>query len=581
MANQLSTALVNQFAEKVKNNTVVSQGPTTLKATVRVVDGQLYAVLDGSDILTPVKTTTAAADGDRVEVRIYNHQATITGNLTDNSVGEKTAQSIVEGAMNNFTITNSNFIDGTISGSIFQNGTITEAQISNSTYDKLVGDSFKAVMAEIGDLDVDTATIEKLLAEIAKIENLTAEQLKAATAYIEELETKSITADDIEASTGYIGDLTSKNITTENIESATGYIGELESKNVTTENIQAATGYIGELESKEITADKIAAGIIKTESLDTDYAQIDFANVETANIEQAWIEQLMVQGKIIAQSGTIYYLDAVHINADNITAGTMKADRLLLSGENGLFYEINATVNGVTATELSQEEYQNQLHGDKIIAQTITADKINVADLEALHATIGGWFIKSDSIYSGSKDEYEKADTVGTYLGADGHLDIGSDTEYVRFDPTTGELHISSKNITLQSVDLVGKIDELTNQITANSTKITQTGNMVEIGFEEIGDRLNSSDKDWGELRSYIRFVDGHMELGRVSNEFKAVLTNSELSFEDRGQKVSYINNQAMHITRAEVTDYLGINNWKWKQRRNGNLGLKWRKEGS
>lgn len=580
MAGQLPTALVNKFVEGISNKTVVSQGPTTLKATARVVDGQLYAVIDGSDILTPVTTTTAAANGDRVEVRIMNHQATITGNLSDNSVGEKTAQSIVEGAMDGFVITNSNFIDGTISGSIIQNGTITETQISNSTFDKLTGDTIIAVEGQIEDLVANNADIAELKTQVAKIENLTAEELSAATGYIGDLETENVTASDIKAATGYVGELEAKNISAENIESATGYIGDLKAENISAENIKAATGFIGELESNEITADKITTGIAKMETLDTDYAQIDFANVETANIDQAWIQDLMVQGKIIAQSGTIYYLDAVHINADMIDAGTMKADRLLLSGENGLFYEINATVNGVTATELSQEEYQNQLHGDKIIAQTITADKINVADLEALHATIGGWYIKSDSIYSGSKDEYEKANSVGTYLGADGHIDIGSDTEYVRFDPTTGELHISSKNIVLQSVDLVGKLDELSQEISANSTKITQTGNQVEIGFEVIGDKFDSIDSDFGELRSYIRFVDGNMELGKVSNEFKAILTNSELSFEDNGQKVSYINNQMMHITKAEVTDYLAVNNWKWKQRRNGNISFKWR-EGS
>lgn len=578
MASKLPTSLMNEFVKAVTvNKTAVSKAPATLKGTVRVVNGMLYTVLDGSDILTPVKTTTAAADGDRVEVRIYNHQATITGNLSDNSVGASTAQSIVEGAMNDFTITNSNFIDGTISGSIIQNGTITETQISNSTFDTLKGETIQAVQGEIDDLIANDATISELKTQVAKIEDLTADELKAATGYISELETDNVTAENIKSATGYIGELEAKNITADNIESATGYIGDLKAENITTDDIKAATGYIGELESNEITADKITAGIAKTESLETDYAKIDFANVETADIDRAWIQDLMVQGKIIAQEGTIYYLDAVHINADMIDAGTMKADRLLLSGENGLFYEINATVDGVTATELSQEEYQNQLHGDKIIAQTITADKINVADLEALNATIGGWYIKSDSIYSGSKDEYEKADSVGTYLGADGHVDIGSNTEYVRFDPETGELHISSKNIILQSVDLVGKLDELSQEISANSTKITQTGNQVEIGFEVIGDKFDSIDQDFGELRSYIRFVDGNMELGKVSNQFKAILTNSELSFEDNGKKVSYINNQMMHITKAEVTNYLAINNWKWKQRSNGNISFKWR----
>ena len=568
MSGKIASDLLDSFAKAVSNRTVVSQGPATLKATARVVEGKLYAVIDGSSILTPVKTTCAVKDNDRVELRIYNHQATITGNLTNIAVGEETAKDIVDKAMDGFVITNSNFINGTIDGSIFTDGTITGTQIADSTIDKshitqatfeeINGGAITAVEANIETILAGSATITNLETETAKIENLTAEELSAATGYISDLETKNITTDDIQA--------------------ATGYIGDLKAENITANDIKSATGYIGDLEAKEITTDKISAAVGAFETLDTDYANINFTNVNTANIQQAWIEQLMVQGKIIAQEGTIYYLDAVHINADNITAGTMKADRLLLSGENGLFYEINATVDGITATELSKEEYQNQLHGDKIIAKTITADKIDVTDLSALQATIGGWFIKSDSIYSGSKDKFGKPDTVGAYLGSDGKFDLGSSNEYVRFDPVTGELDISARAIKLKSIDMTGVLNDLTNQINKNSTSITQTGNMVEIGFEQINDKFGQTDASLNEFRSYIRFVDGNMELGKTSNQFKTIITNNELSFEDSGVRVSYINNQMMHITKAEIVDYLAVgSNWIWKQRENGNISFKWR----
>lgn len=545
-------------------------GGSDVSGTARISGGELFVKIDGSDLLTPCRTAAAVRDGDRVTARIASHAAVITGNLSDPAAGEAVTAAIVDGALDGFVVTNSNFIDGTISGSVFKDGTITGTQIAESTidgshiaqatFDEINGGAITAVEANIETILAGSATIADIEAETAKIENLTAEELSAAT--------------------GYISDLETKNITTDDIQSATGYIGQLDAENITANDIKTATGYIGDLEAKNITADNISAAVGAFETIDADYAQIDFGNVDTANIQQAWIEQLMVQGKIIAKEGTIYYLDAVHINADNITTGTMKADRLLLSGENGLFYEINATVDGVTAIELSQEEYRNQLHGDKIIAKTITADKIDVADLNALQATIGGWFIKSDSIYSGSKDEFGKPEAVGVYLGSDGKFDLGSDNEYVRFDPVAGKLDISARALRLGSVDMAGALDEISNQLTANATAITQTGSMIEIGFIEIGDKLDENNKDWGELKSYIRFVDGNMELGKESNQFKAVLTNSELSFEDNGVKVSYINNQMMHITRAEVTDYLAINNWKWKQRSNGNMSLKWR-EGS
>lgn len=567
MASKLSTSLVDEFVKAISSNNDNEKSSSTLKGTVKIVDGSMFVMLDGSDILTPANTTVAAKDGNRVEVRISDHSATITGNLSDVSVGENTAKSIVDGALNGFVITNSNFIDGTISGSIFKDGSITgtkiadstieSSHISQSTFDKLTGDTIVAVEGQLENLVADNATIKKLETEVAKIENVTAEE--------------------ITASTGYISDLKANNVTTESIKSSTGYIDDLISNNITTDKIISNSGYIGELESKEITADKINSAVILSQNIETDYAKIDFTNVDTAHINQAWIQELMVQGKIIAQEGTIYYLDAVHINADSITAGTMKADRLLLSGENGLFYEINATIDGITATELSSEEYQNQIHGDVIIAKSITADKINVADLQALNATIGGWVIKSDSIYSGTKSEFKKEDSVGTYLGSDGKIDIGSNKEYVRFDPTTGELEISSNNISLKSVDLVGTLDDINDRISENSTSITQTSNKVEIGFTQIDNKLEESDQSWEELRSYIRFVDGNIELGRSGNNIKTVLTNNEFAFIENGAKVAFINENKLYISRAQILDTLYFDHWSWTQRSNGNISLRWR----
>lgn len=534
----LTSNLIDEFVKAtLQDNSANSKGTSILRGTVRIVNGAMYTVIDGSEILTPVKTTVAAKDGDRVEVRIYNHTATITGNLTDVSVGKVTVDDIVEKAFDGFVITNSNFIDGTIDGSIFQDGTVTGSKIDFSTFENGVIDGSVIKNSSITGTQIANSTIKD-----TNIVDSTITGSKIANATIEASHITDATFDKIKG-----------------------------------DSIDAVKADIDTIISDSATINTLKTEIAKIENIESEYAKIDFANVDVAHIDEAWIQDLMVQGKIIAQEGTIFYLDAVEINADKITAGTLKADRLLLSGKDGLFYEINASVDGVTAEELETEEYQNQLHGGKIIAKTITADKITVSDLSALQATIGGWHILSDSLYSGTRSEFEKEGTLGAYLGSNGQVDIGTDTEYVRFDPTTGNLKISAKSLSLNAVDISGSIDDLSNQIKANSTAITQTGNIVEIGFIEIGEQFEANNKEWGELRSYIRFVDGNMELGKASNDFKAILTNSELAFQDHGEVVSYLNNQKMHITKAEIVDYLSINNWKFKQRPNGNLSLKWR----
>lgn len=534
----LTSSLIDEFVKaSLDTKTINSREIPVLKGTVRIVGGAMYAVIDGSEILTPVKTTVAAKNGDRVEVRIYNHSATITGNLSDVSVGKVTVEDIVDKAFDGFVITNSNFIDGTINGTIFRDGAIDGSKINFSTFENGVIDG-----------------------SVIKNSSITGTQIANSTITAAQIANSTITGTQIANST----------ITSSHIASAT--FDEINGK-----AISAVEANIETILGGSATIEDLKADIAKIDNLEADFAKINFENVDVSHISEAWIQDLMVQGKMIVQEGTIFYLDAVEINADKITAGTMKANRLLLAGKDGLFYEINATVDGVTSAELATDEYQNQLHGEKIIAKTITADKITVSDLSALQATIGGWHILSDSLYSGDRSEFEKKDAVGAYLGANGQVDIGSDSDYIRFDPVTGELRISAKSLSLNASDISNVLNEMNGKISANATAITQTGNMVEIGFIDIDNKLAENNEDWGELRSYIRFVDGNMELGKASNDFKAILTNSELAFQDHGEVVSYLNNQKMHITKGEITDYLAMNNWKFKQRSSGNLSLKWR----
>ena len=66
----------------------------------------------------------------------------------------------------------------------------------------------------------------------------------------------------------------------------------------------------------------------------------------------------------------------MELSADVITAGTLSVKRLILVGEDGLIYNINATASGLTAEELTDEKYQNQINGTVIVAKSITAAQI-------------------------------------------------------------------------------------------------------------------------------------------------------------------------------------------------------------
>ena len=82
----LSSELASQFA-KVTNDTNRNTNGTKLHGTITMLGEVPHVKLDGTEELTPISRTVEVAEGDRVEVMITNHSATVTGNLTDPSIG--------------------------------------------------------------------------------------------------------------------------------------------------------------------------------------------------------------------------------------------------------------------------------------------------------------------------------------------------------------------------------------------------------------------------------------------------------------------------------------------------------------
>ena len=82
----LSSDLASQFA-KVTNDSSRNTNGTKLYGTITMLGEVPHVKLDGTEELTPISRTVEVAEGDRVEVMIANHSATVTGNLTDPSIG--------------------------------------------------------------------------------------------------------------------------------------------------------------------------------------------------------------------------------------------------------------------------------------------------------------------------------------------------------------------------------------------------------------------------------------------------------------------------------------------------------------
>ena len=414
---ELSSELLSQFAKATKVEEKPSAG-VTVTGTAVEYGGDIYVRLDGSDQLTPVISSTAGMkDGDRVTVLIKNHSATVTGNTSSPSAGS-----------------------GDIEDAKTEIGNkITEVEILIA--DKVSTTEFDAEKARIDELVADNVTIKDTLnANEAIIGDLEAdrvivnEKLEAAEAEIDDLKATKIDAEIVESKYATIENLEATNANIHNLESDYGSF-----KDLTTDKFEAQEAEIGKLDTEKLSAEQ--ASII--------FANIDFANIGKAAIENFFAKSGMI-GDLVVGDGTITgTLVGVTIKGDLIEGGTVVADKLVIKGTDGLYYKLNTDGEKVGA---EQTEY-NSLNGSVITAKSITAEKVNVKDLVAFDATIGGFNITEDSIYSGVKESVNNT-TRGVYLDDTGQVAFGDQNNFLKyFKDSDGvwKLAISAGSIKLGS----------------------------------------------------------------------------------------------------------------------------------
>ena len=97
----------------------------------------------------------------------------------------------------------------------------------------------------------------------------------------------------------------------------------------------------------------------------------------------------------------------------------------------------------------------------------------------------------------------------------------------------------------------------------------------------EVSD-LTSEVADFRETVSgYMDFNGDSLSIGVTGSSFKTAITNTEMAFTDNNEKVAYISNSDMYITRARVTDTLSVgttnNGYFDFVTLPGGMALKWR----
>ena len=442
----LSHELISQFAKIVKYDKKQSAESTVYGTVVTDGSGNKYVKLDGSDQLTPLtdnerpsadSTTASVNDGERVSVLIKNHTATITGNVSSPSVRSDDFKNLDD------QVTDIKKFDIVISERVQAN----EGYIKKLQTDK----------ADVGDLT-------------------------AANAKITELETKKASVEELNSAKAEITDLKATKLDTEVANATYATIENLDATNANLENLDATYGQFQELATNKFAAVEADIKKLDTEKLsattaDAKYATIDFSNIGMAAIQKLFTDSGIIGDLVVSEGHITGKLVGVTIIGDLIEGGTVKADKLVVLGEDGLYYKLNT--NGVTTTA-EQTEY-NSLNGSVITAKSITAEKVKVDDLVAFDATIGGFNITNSSIYSGAKESVTNT-TRGIYLDKNGQISFGDADNYIRYykaSDGTYKLEISADSISIKSggsgestsldaaiEDIKSDVDSLRNEIT-------------------------------------------------------------------------------------------------------------------
>lgn len=445
----LSHEVVSQFAKLVDNKPKKDEG-VTVKGTYKIIGDIEYVQLDGSDVLTPVESTVEAKTGERVQVLIKDHFATVTGNISSPAARSKDVKDLADTVdeqgntiqqMDNTIIQQGNSIIQ-MNTSINQHETTINQHDTkiNQQGDQIVsinntiisqGNSIEAnhnaIIAQGNEIDIMNDTITSHGNSITSMNNTIQQH---GNKIDQNSNTISQQGNTINQQGNKITEIDNTVKTQGNTIVAQGNTIDAHGTQLTTHGSQITI-----LNSGFVIKDGVLTGLsevvvnkLKSDTLDTGYAKIDFANIQMAAIQKLFTESGIIKDLIVQEGAITGELVGVTLKGDLIEAGTLVADKLVIKGSDGLYYKLNTTGETIEA----QQTVENSLNGSVITAKSITASKIQVTDLVAFGATIGGFDISNDSIHSYLKPDVDSPNN-GLFLGSDGQMALGNDRNHIKY----------------------------------------------------------------------------------------------------------------------------------------------------
>ena len=486
--------LIAKFAKLSKESKI--QRETTVFGTTVEYGGKLYVKMDGSDLLTPVATTSEISAGERVTVMVKDHTATVTGNISNPSASKGTTDAIED------EITTINATIGNFELVIADKVNTGELQAEVAKINELM-----ALKANIVDLNATNATIKDLNVQVANID-----KALITKADIVDLDAANAEINTLKANYADIETLVGGNLTMDNIQSLV-----LTSSKVTVDN-----AFIKDAMIDRVSADKINAGTINTNNV----------NIQSED------------GSMLLRGSLQQFKDAegnVRIQIGKDASGDFT---FALYGADGQGQLINQ--NGITASAI----------GDGLIVNSMVSDNANISgsklDIDSVITEVNGstTTIKSSKIYFDDKKQTldvafntlnttvdNTSSTVSSHTTSintmQGQIStLISDTTIINDDGTTTSIKDAFSSME-QTVD-------------GFSTKIGSLETTMDDGFKSVDSKISSVEQTVDSLSSSlssttstIEGIENNMtEFQQTLDGFSTRVTNTETKVDNMKDEI-------------------------------------------
>lgn len=403
----IDRSILSEFIKATNDNKETKQ--TQLYGTVVTQGNSKCVKIDGSEIVTPVRSITDIKDDERVMVSIKDHMATVTGNMTNPSVGNDRVES-AEGKIDRF--------DHLFAGNI----TAENIAAGSITADKILA----------GSITTDKLMAESIIADKIAANAIESKHIKADTIESNHIKTNVIEAEHIKAGV----------INAEHITSGTITADKIQSGSITAGSGIIADGAIGNAQISKIDAAKIEAGIIDTSKVtiqgSNGHLRLKGNRLQVFNGVGTQAKERVSVGDVNGD-GTIYGLRVR--GADGQT---------ILLDENGVKSE-GITDGSITNDKISEDA---NIDGAKLNINSVVS-KINEDGTETIQGTkieVDGTTLET-KLYDIKMKQDENTDSI-----SQAQTQINANTNSLK-------LKVDEQTYTNDKKDMTSKLDKNTSEI--------------------------------------------------------------------------------------------------------------------